>query len=93
MKANLAVRALNNAVARRGEVAGCIVDSDRCSQFRSRKFTRALALHGVKPVICRTVLASDGDLRFAAQIPQSPAGLLHDRVTGGIRRPGGPVWA
>lgn len=49
MKARLAVRALENAVARRQvqghDVAGCIVHSDRGSQFRSRKFLRALARH------------------------------------------------
>ena len=32
-----------NAVAMRGDVAGCIVHSDRGSQFRSRKMLRALA--------------------------------------------------
>jgi transposase InsO family protein len=46
MKSRLAVTALNNAVARRhadgADVAGCIVHSDRGSQFRSRKFTSAL---------------------------------------------------
>ncbi len=45
MKARLAVAALNNAVARRGEVAGCILHSDRGSQFRARKLHRALARH------------------------------------------------
>lgn len=34
-----------NAVAMRGDVAGCIVHSDRGSQFRSRKFLRTLARH------------------------------------------------
>jgi putative transposase len=43
MKARLAVEAINNAVARRGEVAGCIVHSDRGSQFRARKVHRVLA--------------------------------------------------
>ena len=47
MKSRLAVTALSNAVAMRhaaGEdVAGCIVHSDRGSQFRSRKFVRALS--------------------------------------------------
>lgn len=42
MKSSLAVAALNNAVARRriegGDVAGCVVHTDRGSQFRSRKF-------------------------------------------------------
>ncbi|RUP26984.1 MULTISPECIES: IS3 family transposase [Mycolicibacterium] len=43
MKSQLATTALSNAVARRGDVAGCIVHSDRGTQFRSRKFVRALA--------------------------------------------------
>jgi len=47
MKARLAVQALQNAVARRGDVAGCIVHSDRGSQFRSRKFVHALNRHGL----------------------------------------------
>ena len=47
MKASLAVAALNNAVARRGDVAGCILHSDRGSQFRSRKLKRALVRHGM----------------------------------------------
>jgi putative transposase len=51
MKSRLAVAALNNAVARRqvegGEVAGCIVHSDRGSQFRSRKFVHAINRHAM----------------------------------------------
>jgi len=39
------VAALDNAVARRGDVAGCILHSDRGSQFRARKLHRALARH------------------------------------------------
>lgn len=45
MKSRLAVNALAGAVSRRGEVAGCIVHSDRGSQFRSRKFVHALHSH------------------------------------------------
>jgi putative transposase len=45
MKSRLAVDALNNAVARCTEVAGCILHTDRGSQFRSRKFVRALHRH------------------------------------------------
>ncbi len=45
MKSRLAVQALENAVQVRGDVAGCIVHSDRGSQFRSRKFRRALIRH------------------------------------------------
>ncbi|XMN04802.1 IS3 family transposase [Streptomyces griseobrunneus] len=47
MKSSLAVRALESAVARRGQVAGCIVHSDRGSQFRSRKFVAVLARHSM----------------------------------------------
>jgi putative transposase len=45
MMSRLAVDALASAVARRGEVAGCILHTDRGSQFRSRKFVRALHRH------------------------------------------------
>ena len=45
MKSRLAVQALENAVQMRGDVAGCVVHSDRGSQFRSRKFLRALTRH------------------------------------------------
>ena len=48
MKARLVVAAIEMAVARRdGDVAGCIVHSDRGSQFRARKVHRALAHHGL----------------------------------------------
>lgn len=45
MKSRIAVDALSSAVARRGDVAGCILHTDRGSQFRSRKFVRALHHH------------------------------------------------
>jgi putative transposase len=48
MKARLVVAAIETAVARRGtDVAGCILHSDRGSQFRARKVHRALAHHGM----------------------------------------------
>lgn len=59
MKSALAVRALNSAVARRGEVAGCILHSDRGSQFRSRKFVHALARHGMAGSMGRVGAAGD----------------------------------
>lgn len=59
MKSRLAVRALENAVARRGDVAGCVVHSDRGSQFRSRKFLRALARHGLVGSMGRVGAAGD----------------------------------
>ena len=45
MKARLAVNALDSAVSRRRDAAGCIVHSDRGSQFRSRKFVHAMNRH------------------------------------------------
>ena len=59
MKSSLAVDALQNAVAMRGDVAGCVVHSDRGSQFRSRKFLRALARHRMVGSMGR--VASCGD--------------------------------
>ncbi len=63
MKSGLAVRALNNAVGRRGEVAGCILHTDRrpieYGQFRSRKFVRALARHGMAGSMGRVGAAGD----------------------------------
>jgi len=59
MKSRIAVAALENAVARRGEVAGCVVHSDRGSQFRSRKFVRALHRHHMVGSMGRVGAAGD----------------------------------
>ncbi|MER5556228.1 IS3 family transposase [Streptomyces sp. NPDC002793] len=59
MKSSLAVRALESAVARRGQVAGCIVHSDRGSQFRSRKFVAVLARHNMFGSMGRVGAAGD----------------------------------
>ena len=59
MKSSLAVQALHNAVARRGDVAGCIVHSDRGSQFRARKFVHALNRHGLVGSMGRVGAAGD----------------------------------
>ncbi|PYG00847.1 Integrase core domain-containing protein, partial [Georgenia satyanarayanai] len=59
MKSRLAVAALDNAVARRGDVAGCIVHSDRGSQFRSRKFVHALNRHDMVGSMGRVGAAGD----------------------------------
>jgi len=58
-KSRIAVNALNNAVARRGDVAGCIVHTDRGSQFRSRKHLRALNRHGMVGSMGRVGAAGD----------------------------------
>ncbi len=59
MKARLAVDALENAVARRGDVTGCIVHADRGSQFRSREFRRTLTRHGMVGSMGRVGAAGD----------------------------------
>ena len=59
MKSRLAVAALNNAVARRGEVADCVLHTDRGSQFRSRKFVRALGRHSIAGSMGRVGAAGD----------------------------------
>jgi putative transposase len=59
MKSSLAVRALESAVARRGQVAGCMVHSDRGSQFRSRKFVSVIARHGLVGSMGRVGAAAD----------------------------------
>ena len=53
MKASLAVRALENAVMQRGYPKGVIVHSDRGSQFRSRKFQKALKQYGLQGAMGR----------------------------------------
>ena len=45
MKARLAVNTLNNAISRRRDAAGCVVHSDRGSQFRARSFGHAMNFH------------------------------------------------
>ena len=60
MKSRLATTAPNHAAARRGEVAGCILHTDRGSQFRSRKFVRALYRHDMVGSMGRVGAAGDG---------------------------------
>lgn len=59
MTARLAVDALQNAVARRDDVAGCIVHADRGSQFRSRRMAAALNRHGMVGSMGRVASAGD----------------------------------
>lgn len=59
MKSQLAVAALTSAVARRGEVAGCVLHTDRGSQFRSRKFVHTLGHHDLVGSMGRVGAASD----------------------------------
>ena len=63
MKSSLAVAALDSAVARRRadgvDVAGCILHTDRGSQFRSRKFVHAIHRHGLAGSMGRVGAAGD----------------------------------
>lgn len=63
MKSRLAVAALGNAVARRQsegvDVAGCVLHSDRGSQFRARKFVHALNCHTMVGSMGRVGAAGD----------------------------------
>lgn len=59
MKAHLAVQALNNAVQMRGDSVGCVLHSDRGSQFRSRKFLCTLNRHRLVGSMGRVGAAGD----------------------------------
>jgi transposase InsO family protein len=59
MKSSLAVRALESAVVRRGQVAGCTVHSDRGSQFRSRKSVSVLSRRDLVGSMGRVGAAGD----------------------------------
>jgi putative transposase len=59
MKSQLAVAALTGALARRGEVAGCVLHTDRGSQFRSRKFVHALGRYDMVGSMGRVGAAGD----------------------------------
>ena len=58
MKASLAVNALNMAVQRRGPVK-TIVHSDRGSQFRSKKYVKALKRAGLRGSMGRVGACAD----------------------------------
>ncbi len=76
MKARLAVDALESAVSRHQDVTGCIVHSDRGSQFRSRKYLQALTRHGLVGPMGRIGAAGD----YAAM--ESFFSLLQNNVRG-----------
>lgn len=59
MTSQIAVHALVSAVQRRRDVAGCVVHSDRGSQFRSRKVARVLAHHDLAGSMGQVASAGD----------------------------------
>ena len=74
MKARIIVNALEMAVAHRGRPTGVIVHSDRGSQFRSRRFLKALKRHGLRGSMGRVGACGDN----AAM--ESFFALLHKNV-------------
>jgi putative transposase len=59
MTSELAVRAVDSAVTRRGAVNDCVFHTDRGSQFRSRKLQHALRRHGLAGSMGRVGAAGD----------------------------------
>jgi putative transposase len=59
MHAALVVDAIEHAVTRRGDVAGCILHADRGSQFRSESVRRALKRHDMVGSMGRVASAAD----------------------------------
>ena len=60
MKSSLAVNALNNAVARRGDVAGCVIHSDRGSQGGFNRSSQHSDLRSGDGSSCGMVEGVDG---------------------------------
>ncbi len=85
MKSRLATTALASAVARRGDVVGCVLHSDRGSQFRSRKFVHALGRYHLVGSMGRDGAAGDkrGHGKFlqpAAEQRLGPSPMGHPRA-------------
>lgn len=59
MHANIVVDAIEHAVDRRGDVAGCILHADRGSQFRSHAVAKALHRHDMVGSMGRVASAAD----------------------------------
>jgi putative transposase len=75
MKSRIAVEALVNAVARRGDVVGCIPHTDRGSQGEFKWSSQHLdleVLDGKKAAGCRSCAASED--AFAGQVGFPAAG-------------------
>jgi transposase InsO family protein len=85
MKSRLAATAIDNAVARRSadgaDIAGCIVHSDRGSQFRSRKFVHTLNRHRLSGSMGR-VGAAGGNAAMESFFELLPKNVLDRRHWG-----------
>ena len=81
MTSALAVTALNNAALCRGDVRGCVLHTDRGSQFRSRKLQRALTTHGMTGSMGRVgaaAITGDGIVLQSAPEERPESGDLGD---------------
>ena len=85
MKSRLAVAALNNAVARRGDVAGCVVHTDRGSQggfnWSSQHLDREVS-DGSSSAGSRSGGATEASVPWASEVPTACRG----GVLGGDRQ-------
>ncbi len=59
MKSRLAVTAVNNAVARRGDVVGCVLHTDRGSRFSESEVRAHVVFHGIAGLMGRVGVAGD----------------------------------
>lgn len=59
MHSRIVVQAIDSAAARRSDIAGCILHSDRGSQFRARRVARALRRHNMVGSMGRVGSAGD----------------------------------
>jgi transposase InsO family protein len=85
MKSRLAVAALTNAAGRRGDVAGCVVHTDRGTQFRRRTFVRALGRHDMVGSMGRVGAAGDNAAMESFSLPHK--NVLNRGVPGSRHRP------
>jgi transposase InsO family protein len=85
MKSRIAVNALNNAVARRGDVAGCVVHSDRGSQGGFNWSSQHLERE-----VPRRCLTARSRSRFGPTGVRSP--LRGGRRSPGVRTGSGSGW-
>ncbi|QUC58782.1 DDE-type integrase/transposase/recombinase [Streptomyces sp. A2-16] len=79
MRSDLAVAALESAVARGGPAAGCIVHSDRGSQFRSRRVAAVLTRHGPVGAMGRVGAVGD-NAAMETFLPVPQKNVLDGRV-------------
>jgi putative transposase len=87
MKSRLAVAALNNAVARRGDVAGCVVHTDRGSQGgfnRSSQHPVMEVVRGSSSAGSRSGGPTEAPLAWSSEVPASRRGCILGRDRQGV---------